>query len=93
MTIAQMKKRYGGSGVAVCVPAMTDAGTGFVKSWRVLQIAGSLQDAAKAVDYYESEGFTGVVPVSMTPDIEITESLAAKYFRTAWGGGGSNGVK
>lgn len=85
MTITQMRKKHGGKGVAICIPAMRDAKTGFVAAWKLLQVVPSLEEVEKVLAYYEGEGFADAVPISMNDDIEIKEKLAAKYFRVLFG--------
>lgn len=77
MTIAQMRKKHDAEGVAICVPVMRDAKTGFVKRWNLLQIVSNVQDVEKVVAYYEGEGFADAVSISMRDDIETKENLAA----------------
>lgn len=81
MTIAQMRKKYNGEGVAVCIPAKRNENSGFVESWKLLQIVHHVQDVEKTLAYYEAEGLAEAVPISMNDNIEITEKLAAKYYR------------
>lgn len=81
MTVAQMKKLYGGQGVAIVCPASKNDRTGFVESWDLLRLVSDIDAVEKAIAYYEQEGFVNVVPISMSEDIEIEGDLAAKYFR------------
>lgn len=81
MTITQMRKKHSGKGVVIVIPNMRDAKTGFVESWKLLQVVPSLEEVEKVLAYYEGEGFADAVPISMNDDIEIKEKLAAKYFR------------
>lgn len=85
MTIAQMRKMHDGEGVAICIPAKRNEKSGFVESWKLLQLVRQLREIEKTLAYYEAEGFAEAVPISMSDDIEITERLAAKYFRVLYG--------
>lgn len=85
MTIAQMRKQHDGEGVAICIPAKRNENSGFVESWKLLQLVRYLQDVEETLAFYEAEGLAEAVPISMSNDIEITEKLAAKYFRVLFG--------
>lgn len=72
---------------------------GWVKSWTVLNTVRDVTDCEKAFEYYEREGFEGVVAISTYPDTEgdsnvlnpeLPPRIVAKFYRVLWGmeGGG-----
>lgn len=84
MTLNQICEKHGGSFV-LAVPLMRDALTKRVESWKVIQTVKKAEDLEKALEYYELEGFSGVVsiPVFSPDDSRLTEypaRLAAKFW-------------
>lgn len=82
MTIAQIRKLHRNEGVAIICAASTNAKSGFVDNWDFLQMVANLEDVEEVIASYEAKGLINVVPVSVSDDIEISGSLAAKFFRS-----------
>lgn len=85
MRLDQICKKHGGSFV-LAVPLMRDALTKRVESWKVIQTIKRAEDLEKALEYYELEGFSGVVaiPVFSPDDSRLTEypaRLASRFWQ------------
>ena len=82
MTVAEMRKKYGGMGGSIAIAVPSERGTnGFVREWSLLQIVHRVVDVAKAIRYYEEEGFIHVAPIPLDSGVELKEELAARYCR------------
>lgn len=57
--------------------------TGFVSSWKVLNVQSILERAIELQEYYKSEGLAGVVIIDT--DSKLPPNKVAEFFRVYYG--------
>ena len=67
--------------ICLCTPHLRDAETQRVLSWEVEELVDTIDEARAALERLDDQGCAGVVPISTSDQIIISERLAARFFR------------
>lgn len=71
--------------VCICRPHLRDLKNNRVVTWHIYRVVDSIDEARATIARLELEGMSDLVAISPSETFDISEDLAAKFFRVYYG--------